>query len=230
MTMNTEDKALLERCATMGSSTWSDALDACGIAGVVQGIPRRSGEGTAVGFATTARHEWGSLGDFDRADFAVGRLVAATGPGRVLMVDVGGAAISTFGGIASMAAAGRQATAVVIDGGCRDTDEIRATGLTLASRWATPTTGKTRLKLQAMGERVTIGGIGVKEGDLVVVDDTGIVVVPREKLHKVLAEAERILAVDHTVEEGIRGGKTFAESAADANYIPVKKSSARQDG
>lgn len=227
--MNPEDKALLERCGRMGSSTWSDALDACGIAGVVQGIPRRSGEGVAVGFAETARHEWGPLGDFDRADFAVGRLVAATGPGRVLMVDVGGAAISTFGGIASLAAAGRQATAVVIDGGCRDTDEIRATGLTLAARWVTPTTGKTRLKLQAMGEPVTIGGISVKEGDLVVVDDTGVVVVPRQELPRVLTEAERILGVDHAVEKGVRSGKTFAEAAADANYIPLKKSPARQD-
>lgn len=228
--MSPEDKTLLARCAKMGSSTWSDALDACGIAGVVQGIPRRSGEGVAVGFAATARHEWGPLGEFDRADFAVGRLVAATGPGRVLMVDVGGAAISTFGGIASLAAAGRQATAVVIDGGCRDTDEIRETGLTLAARWVTPTTGKTRLRLQSMGEPVTIGGVTVNEGDLVVLDDTGIAVVPRQELPGVLAEAERILAVDHAVEQGVRAGRTFAEAAAAANYIPLKKSSARADG
>lgn len=220
--MTSDDDGLLERCARMGSSTWSDALDACGIAGVVQGVERRSGEGCAVGFAATARHESGPYGHFDRADFAVGRLVAATGPGRVLVVDVGGAAISTFGGIASLAAAGRGATAVVIDGGCRDTDEIRATGLTMASRWVTPTTGKTRLRLLSMGEPVTIGGVAVEQGDLVVVDDTGIVVVPRQALPRVLDEAERILAVDHAVEQGIRGGKTFAESAADANYIPRK--------
>lgn len=227
--MNSEDRALLERCARVGSSTWSDALDVCGFFGVVQGIPRRGGEGIAAGFAATARHEWGPPGAFDRADFAVGQLVAATGPGRVLMVDMGGVAISTFGGIASLAAAGRQATAVVIDGGCRDTDEIRATGLTLAARWVTPTTGKTRLRLQAMGEPVSIGGISVKENDLVVVDDTGIVVVPRQELPRVLSEAERILAVDHAVEKGVRAGKSFADSAADANYIPLKKSAFPQD-
>lgn len=224
--MTSEDPALLERCAAIGSSGWSDALDACGLDGVVRGLARRSGEGLAVGFATTARHEAGACGEFDRADFAVGRLVAATGPGRVLVVDVGGAAISTFGGIASLAASLRQATAVVIDGGCRDTDEIRATGLTLASRWVTPTTGKTRLRLQSTGEPVTIGGVGVEQGDLVVVDDTGIVVVPRSELPRVLAEAERILAVDHAVEQGIRAGKTFAQSAADANYIPMQQPAA----
>ena len=227
--MTNEDAALLERCARMGTSTWSDALDACEINGVVQGIARRSGEGLAIGFAATARHEWGPYGAFDRADFAVGRLVAATGPGRVLMVDVGGAAISTFGGIASLAASKRGASGLVIDGACRDTDEIRATGLTMASRWVTPTTGKTRLRLQSMGEPVTIGGVTVKEGDLVLVDDTGIVVVPRAELARVLVEAERILAVDHAVEKGVRAGKSFAESAADANYIPLKKTPATHD-
>ena len=176
--MTSAEKALLARCARMGSSTWSDALDSLGIAGVVQGIPRRSGEGLMVGFAATARHTCGPLGGFDRADFGAGKFVAATGRGRVLMVDMGGVAISTFGGLAALAAKGRQATGVVIDGGCRDVYEIRGTGLWLASRWVTPVTGKTRLKLQALGEPVTIGGVTVHEGDLVVGDDTGIVVVP----------------------------------------------------
>jgi regulator of RNase E activity RraA len=207
----------------MGSSTWSDALDNLGIAGVVQGIARRSGEGLMVGFATTARHTSGPLGGFERADFGVGRLVATTGPARVLMVDIGGAAISTFGGLAASAASGREAAGVVIDGGCRDVDEIQATGLWLASRWVTPVTGKTRLKLQALGEPVTIGGVAVHEGDLVVGDDTGIVVVPRAEVGRAVEEAERILEIDLAVERGIREGKTFAEAAAAANYIPDRQ-------
>jgi regulator of RNase E activity RraA len=163
------------------------------------------------------------LGEFNRADFAVGKLVAAAGPGRVLMVDAGGAAISTFGGIASLAAKLRGATAVVIDGGCRDVEEIQAAGLWLASRWVTPVTGKTRLNLQALGEPVTVGGVPVSEGDLVIGDDTGIVVVAHAELQRVLAEAERILEVDHAVENGVKNGKTFGEAAAAANYIPDRK-------
>lgn len=221
--MTSAEKALLARCARMGSSTWSDALDSLGIAGVVQGIPRRSGEGLMVGFAATARHTCGPLGGFDRADFGAGKFVAATGPGRVLMVEMSGAAISTFGGLAALAAKGRQATGVVIDGGCRDVYEIRGTGLWLASRWVTPVTGKTRLKLQALGEPVTIGGVTVHEGDLVVGDDTGIVVVPHADIARGLEEAERILEIDLAVERGIQEGKTFGEAAAAANYIPDRK-------
>ena len=220
--MTATEEELLQRCARIAASTWSDALDTFGIAGVVQDIPRRSGEDRMAGFATTARHASGALGEFDRADFAVGKLVAATGPGRVLMIDAGGTVISTFGGIASLAAKLRQATGVVIDGACRDVDEIRAAGLWLASRWVTPITGKTRLKLLALGETVSIGGVAVNQGDLVVGDDTGIVVVPHGKLELVLAEAERILQVDIAVEKGVKAGKTFGEAAAAANYIPEK--------
>jgi regulator of RNase E activity RraA len=221
--MTQADKDLLARCAKIGSSTWSDALDTFGISGLVEGIQRRSGDERIVGFATTARQVAGELGQYDRADFAVGKLVAATGPNRVLMIDVGGAPISTFGGIASTAAKARGATAVIIDGACRDVDEIRAVGLWMASRWVSPRTGKTRLQLQELGQQVTIGSVIVNEGDLVVGDDTGIVVVPRAEVEKVLVEAERILEVDFAVEKGIKEGKTFAQAAAAANYIPEKK-------
>lgn len=219
--MSQSDQELLARCAEIGTSTWADAMDTLGIVGVTQGITRRAGQGRVVGFAVTARHVWGELGDFEKSDFAVGRLVAATGPGRVLMVDAGGACISTFGGIASMAASKRNATAVVIDGACRDVDEIQETGLWLASRHVTPLTGKTRLRLQSMGEAVTIGGVAVAEGDLVVGDDTGLVVVPRGRLEEVLVAAQQALEVDGRVEQGIRDGMSFAEAAAAANYIPA---------
>jgi len=220
--MTQDEQGLLAQCAGIATSTWADALDELGVAGVLQGIAQRAGSGRIAGFAATARHVAGGLGDFDRSDFAVGRLVAATGPGRVLMVDAGGAPISTFGGIASLAASLRGATGVVIDGACRDVDEIQATGLWLASRSVTPLTGKTRLRLQAMGEPVTVGGVAVREGDLVVGDDTGLVVVPRALVQDALAAARRALEVDDRVEKAVRAGTPFAEAAAAAGYIPAR--------
>jgi len=135
------------------------------------------------------------------------------------MADVGGADVSTFGGLAALATRTRGAAAVVIDGGCRDVEEIRASDLWLASRSVTPTTGKTRLKLEALDEPVTIGGTAVKPGDLVVGDDTGIVVVPRTDLDRVLELAERMLTTDAALEAALHAGKSFSEAATAANYI-----------
>jgi regulator of RNase E activity RraA len=219
--MNTDEQRLLARCTAIGVSSWSDALDELAIGGVLQGITQRSGSGRMCGFAVTARQLPGRLGDFEKSDFAVGRLVAAAGPGKVLMVDVGGAPVSTLGGLASLAASKQGASGVVIDGGCRDIDEIRATKLWLASRWVVPTTGKRRLKLQPLGGTVSVGGIEVSQGDLVVGDETGIVVVPRAKLLEVLEQAERIVAVDERVEAAIRAGESFGSAAAAAGYLPA---------
>jgi len=210
---------LLQRCKAIGTSTWSDALDACGISGVVRGLAQRSGSGRFAGFAVTARESAGALGSFPRAEFGVGKMIAAVGPGQVLMADVSGAEISTFGGLAALATQKRGAAAVVIDGGCRDLEEIRATELWLASRFVTPTTGKTRLKLETIGAEVTIGGAAVRAGDLVVGDGTGIIVVPRGELDRVLAQAERMLATDGEVEKALHAGKSFSEAAAAASYI-----------
>src|SRR5262249_36085048 len=139
----TSETVLLARCARMGSSTWSDAIDSLGIAGVVQGLAHRSGEGVMAGFATTVRHTCGSLGRFDRADFAAGELVAAVGPGRVLVVDMGGAGISTFGGLAAFAAKQRQTPGGGIDGGGRGLGEVPGTGPLPRERVGTPRPGQT---------------------------------------------------------------------------------------
>jgi regulator of RNase E activity RraA len=218
--MDTDEQKLLARCGKIGVSSWSDALDELDIEGVLQGLTQRSGSGRMCGFAVTARQQPGQLGDFEKSDFAVGQLVAASGPGKVLMVDIGGAPISTMGGLAALAASHQGASGVVIDGACRDLDEIRTTKLWLASRWVVPTTGKRRLKLQPLGGTVTIGGIRVSQRDLVVGDDTGIVVVPRAKLQEVLEHAERIVEVDERLEEKIRAGQSFGAAAAAAGYLP----------
>ncbi|KRR15055.1 RraA family protein [Bradyrhizobium retamae] len=218
-----KDRDLLARCAAIAVSTWSDALDELGVKGVVQGIKHRSGQGRMSGFAVPAKHVAGTLGEFDKSKFGVGQLVAAATPGTVLMIDVNGAAISTLGGLAALSVKAQGASGVVIDGGCRDLDEIRATGLWLASRWVTPTTGKGRLNLQRLGQAVSIGGVSVGPSDLVVGDETGVVVVPRSRLKEALEIATRITDLDERVEKLIRAGKPFAIAAAMEGYLPAEE-------
>ena len=207
------ERALLARCSKVDTSAWSDALDFFGLAGVIDGLSWRSGRGRMAARAVPARHVSGALGRFEAREFAVSRLLDAVGPGRVLVVDVGGQLISTFGGLAAFAAVRAQAAGFVIDGGCRDLEEIRATGLWLASRHVTPRTGRGRLQLQPLGQSVSIGGVTVNAGDLVVGDDTGLVVIPAGHLDVVLDRAEHIMATDAGTEARLRGGASFADAA-----------------
>jgi regulator of RNase E activity RraA len=213
------DDHLLPRCGRIATSAWSDALDEFEIEGVVAGIAQRSGRGRFAAYAVTAREVAGPLRTFARREFAVGSLIASVGPGRALVVDAGGAQISTFGGLATLAASLRGATAVVIDGGCRDIEEIRATNLWLGSRFVTPTSGKTRIRVESIGDPVHLGGVWVQTGDLVVGDETGIVIVPRAQLAAVLAKAEALVEKDRTIEAALRAGQSFSEAATAADYI-----------
>ncbi|WP_421988469.1 RraA family protein [Roseococcus sp.] len=217
------DTELLARCGVIPVSTWCDALDQLHVEGLVKGIPMQSGAGRICGFATTARQVPGRLHEFEKAEFAVGRLVDAALPGRVLMVDVGGQPISTMGGLAATGAKTQGVEGVVIDGACRDVDEIRAVGLWLASRHVAPTTGKGRLKLLPIGVPVIIGGVTVEQDDLVVGDETGIIVVPRKVLEDALPRAEKLLAADQAVEERMKAGMTFSAAGAASGYLPPEK-------
>jgi regulator of RNase E activity RraA len=213
------DQDLLQRYRTIGTSTWSDALDAFAIDGVVRGLTQRSGHGRIAGLALTVRESSGSLRSYAPQDFRIGDAIDQVAPGRVLVIHAGGADVSTCGGLASFAAQLRGAEAIIIDGACRDLDEIRSLGLWVASRSVTPTTGKTRIKVEAVNEPVRIGGIMVRPDDLIVADETGIVAVPADRLADVVACAESLLETDARLKAALKAGNSFSQAATDARYI-----------
>ena len=214
-----ESADLLARCARIATSTWSDALDEVGLDAIIEGLPQRSGRGRFAAWASTAKLTVAPRGTFPKGVLGVGTIIDAVGPGGVLVVDMGGAPVSTFGGLAARAAAAKNVVAIVIDGACRDLDEIVETGLWLASRHVTPRTGKTRGRLDAIGEPVEIGSVKVSAGDLLVGDETGLVAIPRARVHEILAIAEAKRDTDDAVEAGLRSGLSFAEAARRAAYL-----------
>lgn len=213
------DLNMLERCGRIGTSTWSDALDDLGIDGVIRGIPQRSGQGRFAAFAVTARGATGPLGTYPLADFAVAQMIGAVSRGEALMVDLGGAEVSTFGGMAALAVLSRQAAAVVIDGACRDIDDVRGTGLWLASRTVTPMSGKRRVRLHSIGEPAVLGGITVHHGDMIIGDATGIVAIPRAALDDVARRAEELHVLDEKMETALKNGKTLGEAVKLTGYV-----------
>jgi regulator of RNase E activity RraA len=207
MSLETE---ILTRAREIGTSTWSDALDEIAVAGVIDGLRHRSGSGVRAGFAATARGEVRPLGTYEAADFGLYRMLDTAGPGRILLVELGGVEVSGMGGVGALAAKTRGIEAVIIDGGCRDADDIAATGLWVASRHVTPRTGKRRVRYGAFGEPATIGGVVVMQGDLVVADSTGVVVIPRAHVEAAMSIAERFLESDASKVAKLRDGKSLA--------------------
>ena len=108
-------------------------------------------------------------------------------PGSV-MVEVleDGLDTAGVGNLMATTAKVRGLAGMVIDGGARDIEELEEIGFPVWSRSQTPATSVGRYIPVARNVPVNCGGVLVRNGDWIVADKTGVVVVPAESLPQVL--------------------------------------------
>lgn len=207
-----------ERLARLDSCAVSDALDALGLRGVVAGLqPLSRPARVLAGPVVTVRV-------VPRRDAAPGphlgtRAVMAAAPGDVIVVDNRGRLeVSAWGGLLSLAATQRGVAGVIVDGACRDVDDALDLGLPLFARAPVPTTARGRIVEEACNEPVTVGGVTVCPGDLVIADGSGVVFVPRERAAEVVLLAERISAREEEMARWCREGRSIVDVMHDSRF------------
>ena len=141
-------------------------------------------------------------------------MIDAAGAGEVIVVDAEGAPYSTWGGMASTAASLKGIAGLVVDGAVRDLEEIVELGFPVFTRHLSPTTGRSRLKVEAINVPVHIGGVGVAPGDIVVADGTGMVCLPRDLVAQIVERAEAFAADDEAAVKDLKAGLSFSEAMA----------------
>jgi regulator of RNase E activity RraA len=198
----------------LATPTIANALDNVQFPGVLAGLSQVVPGTRAVGRAITVRHVVGNVGDYDSADFKVGHIIDAAGPGDIIVVDMGGHAISTWGGLATLAATVKGIGGLVVDGGVRDQEEMLEHRLPVFARHMTPLTGRTRLKLVSIGEPIQCAGVKIEAGDVIVADGSGVVAIPARHAAKVGELATRYTTDDKSAEQLLRQGLTFREAMA----------------
>ena len=209
-----DDDQILAAFRSLATPTIANALDDVGFEGVIQGLCQIVPQTRAVGRAVTVRHVVGARGDYTSDDFKVGQMIDAAAAGDILIVDMGGHAVSTFGGLAAVAATVKGIGGVVVDGGVRDQEEMLQHRLPVFARHMTPLTGRTRLQLAGINETIRCGGVRVRALDIIVADGSGVVVIPTEHAERVAALATRYAADDTAAEAALRSGLTFRETMA----------------
>lgn len=203
------DPALLERCRRIPSSTWSDALDLAGIPGVLTGLQRRAGSLPVAGPLVTVAEEVGELGSATSDQFGIELILREAHPGEVVLIhQTGRTTASAIGGLAALAARRHGVAGFLIEGACRDLDELEEVGLPILSREVTPASGRGRVRIVAVNVPLRIGSVGAMAGDLAVADETGTVIVPARRIHELLAAAEERARLDAEQADRLRrGGK-----------------------
>jgi len=85
---------------------------------------------------------------------------------------------------------------IVIDGGCRDTDELILERIPVYERAPTRGTYPGRMVGESWNAPVNVGGVLVMPNDIIVADGGGVAVVPRARAEAVAAAAHRIQDAD----------------------------------
>ena len=205
---------VLKVFAALATPTIANALDDVAFEGVMLGLSQVVPGTRCVGRAVTVRETTGKRGDYASADFKVGDMIEAAGPGDIIVIDNGGHCVSTWGGLATLAAKLKGIGGLVADGGVRDREEMLEHKLPVFARHVTPLTGRSRLAITAINEPVACGGVRVRPGDVIVADGSGVCCIPAEHASKVADLAQSYSRDDDLAAAELARGLTFREAMA----------------
>lgn len=203
----------------LDTSTISDALDKIGVHGQCFGIQSINPEWKIAGRAFTVKYrsadlDAGTVGDFID-DVEMGDVVVLDNNGRL--------DCTVWGDIMTGVAKRRGIAGTVIDGVCRDTNRSITLDYPIFSTNRYMRTGKGRVQVETVGETVNISNVVVRQGDIIVGDADGVVVVPKKIEEQVLNEAKRIANAEDKIRDATENGMRLDEARKHFNYHNLQK-------
>lgn len=100
----------------------------------------------------------------------------------------------------------------IVDGGCRDTEFVLGIGFPVWCRYTTPADIAGRWVPDAFEEPIDIGGVTVNNGDYVVADRDGVIIIPADRAAEITSAAEQALQQENLVRKAIREGVAPTEA------------------
>lgn len=119
--------------------------------------------------------------------------------------------IALFGGLMALSSKVRGLEGAVMCGAIRDFREIKDMGFQVFYRFLSPNTSIGRTEVKAVNVPIEYGGVRINPGDIVVGDDDGIVIIPRDRLAEVVERAKHIDELERREAEEIRRGRPFSQ-------------------
>ena len=155
---------------------------------------------TMAGTAVTARSRCGDNLTYLRA-------LEFCRPGDVLLIDAGGDLNNAVvGGILSFYAASIGVVGVVIDGAIRDVAEIREREFPVYARGVTHR-GPYKDGPGEINVTVSVGGMVVNPGDIVVGDQDGLLAIPQEGVETLIEKARGVLEAEAETMRAMKEGR-----------------------
>lgn len=207
-------KEMIEAFKELDVPSISDAMDKLQLQGGLLGIKPVVPDTCICGQAFTIHYVpcgavKGTVGDF----------IDDILPGEVAVIDNNGRQDCTvWGDIMSIYAAQKGISGTVIDGVCRDINVIRQLRYPIYTKGTYMVTGKDRVYVDRINEPVGISGVQVNPGDLIVGDNTGVIVVPFAHAGQVLRIAQEIERTEQMIVEKVKQGMTLKQARKETGY------------
>ena len=133
--------------------------------------------------------------------------------GDILVIGVGGdTSCDSWGGLVTLCALKRGIAGVVTDGPARDFKEIKECGFPVFSYGLIPASPKGRRIYTGYNRPIICGGVPVNPKDIILGDDDGVVVIPREKAERIIEIATKVEEAEKAIIEDIDKGLSAKEA------------------
>src|SRR5262249_1877500 len=143
--------------------------------------------------------------DYDSSLRGVLEMLGSVPPAHVLVYETDDRTSAHLGELSVTALKARGVAGAVIDGGCRDVEFILCENFPVFCRHTTPQDSTGRWRIVGHGDvEIEIGGVSVAQGDWVVADGDGIVVIPAAVAESVVAEAEKKADTESNIRIAVR--------------------------
>lgn len=199
----------LSRLKALYTPVVSDALDSLGYRECTldPAIVRLAGGGVVAGRATTItviavdnppaepyKVQFQAIDDIE--------------PDEIVVVSAPDVRSAFWGELLTTGALQRGGVGALIDGYCRDIDEMRSHDFGVWARGAHPADSLGRLNAISRDVPVSCGGVRVVPGDYILCDSNGVVVIPAAEIEAVLDAAEKKSLSEDDVRERLLAGSS----------------------
>jgi 3-hexulose-6-phosphate synthase/6-phospho-3-hexuloisomerase len=130
--------------------------------------------------------------------------------GDIIVVDAQGVEIAVWGELATLSAINRGIKGVIIDGASRDSDDIKKLKFPIWTKHITPNAGEPHSHGE-LNVEINCGGAHVNPGDIIIADEVGVIVVPKERAAEILKKSEEVAKKEKRYKKEIKEGKTLSE-------------------
>jgi regulator of RNase E activity RraA len=155
---------------------------------------------------------------------------AAIHPGAIVVMDTGGFTAGTaLGGFVATQFQRLGCVGVVTDGAIRDAAEIRNLGLPVFTRSVTPINGARRFSWMEVGGQIVLPGqtgpaVVVENGDWLLGDTDGLIVIPGTIAEDVVALSEELARIERLIAADMKaGGEREAVMQAHPRFKHVRR-------